>query len=164
MERGRRQLLTWAYVGLLLAAIGVRLFSQQPFPDNEPYPAFLYPSFAVAKNPDGEFRMPVQSMWLIGATGDSTEVDLRLLFDAKAFNSALVGIVDRLIDNMNKARTNDPDRLEEFKRWVLSNIEGFHDIPKAGKVVVVYDYIPHRQNGREVGQRTPLKRAEIELP
>ena len=160
----RERMFAMVYVALLLLTIGVRLYSERPFPDNEPYPAFLYPSFALAKNPDGEFRMPVQTIVLLHDNGDTTELDKSLLFDPKAFNSALVAIVDRMIDNVNAAKETDPKGYEAFSRWIAGRIATSHDMESANVVVIFSEYVPYWKNGTVVGQRTRLKWTEIEVP
>jgi hypothetical protein len=152
------------YVALLLLTIGVRLFSRMPFPDNEPYPAFLYPSFAVAKNPDGEFRMPVQSILLLHANGDTTEVDKGLLFDPKPFNSSLKPIIDRMIANVQEAQRNNGPAYQEFQRWLAGRLANGHDLEGVQAVAIVSHYIPYWDNGNVVGELTLMDQVLVTLP
>lgn len=164
MSSGLKYILTYAYVGLMMAAIGVRLFSTHTFPDNEPYPAFLYPSFAVAKNPDGEFRMPIQSILLLHTNGDTTVVDQGLLFPPKPFNSSLKPVIDRMIANVKQAQANGDPALQEFQHWLANRLAAEHDLADVAEVALVSQYIPYWENGQVVGELTLFDQVMVTMP
>lgn len=127
---------------LIFPFLFLQLFIGKKF--SEPYPSFIFPSFA--KVPDAEFRFDKPECWAYFADGDSSAVDINELFRPMP-----VFLHERILRNKMKTQTvfseHTEQQRDQLKEYLKERTAGMFDRTdiKAFKVKW-YDYVRNVDN------------------